>query len=75
MPKLFLSYRRKSWPFTHRLADELKRRLDADLFVDYSGVDQADFEKSILSHLRASGAVLLVISNRFAYRGFRIARS
>lgn len=63
MPKIFMSYRRKSWPFTHRLADELTRRLDAELFVDYTGVDQADFEESILGHLRTSDALLLVITD------------
>jgi hypothetical protein len=52
MPKIFISYRRKSWPFTHRLADELGQRLDAEIFVDFSGIDEADFERAILRHLR-----------------------
>jgi len=60
--KVFVSYRRKSWAFTHRMAGDLKQHLDADIFVDISGVDQADFETSILSHLRASDVVLLVVS-------------
>ena len=59
---VFVSYRRKSWAFTHRMAGDLKQQLDADIFVDVSGVDQADFETSILSHLRASDLVLLVVS-------------
>ena len=59
---VFVSYRRKSWAFTHRMAGDLKQHLDADIFVDVSGVDQADFETSILSHLRASDLVLLVVS-------------
>ncbi len=62
MPKLFISYRRKSWGFTHRLADELRARLDAEIFVDVDNVDQADFELSIVNHLRKSDAVLLVVS-------------
>jgi formylglycine-generating enzyme required for sulfatase activity len=62
--KLFMSYRRKSWPFTHRLADELAKRLDAELFVDFTGVNETDFEKSILGNLRTSDAVLLVISDQ-----------
>lgn len=62
MPKLFISYHRKSGVFTHRLADELCYRLDADIFVDLTGVDEADFEHSILRHLHESDAVLLVIS-------------
>jgi tetratricopeptide (TPR) repeat protein len=62
MPKLFISYRRKSWAFTHRLAEELRRRLDADIFVDVANIDAADFEVSILRHLRASDAMLLVVT-------------
>lgn len=62
LPRLFISYRRKSWPFTHRLADELATRLNADIFVDFSGVDDTDFEYSILRNLAESDAVLLVIS-------------
>jgi formylglycine-generating enzyme required for sulfatase activity len=58
--KLFISYRRKSWAFTHRLADELRERLDAEIFVDLDGVDEADFERSILRHLTESSAVLLI---------------
>lgn len=63
MSKLFISYRRKSWGFTHRLADELRERLDAEVFVDVDSIDQSDFEKSILKHLRQSDAVLLVVSD------------
>lgn len=62
LPKLFISYRRKSWPFTHRLADELAKILHADIFVDFSGIDETDFEHSILRNLAESDAVLLVIS-------------
>ena len=59
---VFVSYRRKSWAFTHRMAGDLKQQLDADIFVDISSIDQADFETSILGHLRASDVVLLVVS-------------
>jgi len=62
MPKIFISYRRKSWPFTDRLVDELAKRLETDIFIDRTSIDQADFERAILKHLRASDAVLLVIS-------------
>ncbi|MEO8393920.1 MAG: toll/interleukin-1 receptor domain-containing protein [Chloroflexota bacterium] len=60
--KLFVSYRRKSWPFTSQLVNNLRRRLDADIFVDYEGVDETNFEKSILRHLRACDVVLLIVS-------------
>lgn len=63
MARLFISYRRKSWPFTHRLADELRQRLDAEIFVDFEGIDETDFERSILRNLRESNAVLLVVSD------------
>jgi formylglycine-generating enzyme required for sulfatase activity len=62
MPKIFISYRRKSWGFTHRLADQLRERLDADIFVDVDSIDQTDFESAIVNHLRKSDVVLLVIS-------------
>lgn len=62
MPKIFISYRRKSWGFTHRLADDLRERLDAEVFIDMDSIDQTDFERSIVTHLRGSDAVLLVIS-------------
>lgn len=60
--KLFISYRRKTWPFTHRLAEHIQKYTDWDIFVDYEGVDEADFECSILHHLRESDCFLLIIS-------------
>jgi formylglycine-generating enzyme required for sulfatase activity len=60
--KLFISYRRKSWAFTHRLAEDLGRHLAVDSFIDVAGVDETDFEHSILRHLRESDAMLLVVS-------------
>lgn len=60
--KLFISYRRKSWDFTHRLASDLKGKINADIFVDYGGVDSSDFERSILSHLRDADCVLVVVT-------------
>ncbi len=62
MAQIFISYRRKSWPFTQRLAEELERRLDAEIFVDLTGVDETNFEHAILRNLRQSDAVLLVVS-------------
>jgi hypothetical protein len=62
IPKIFISYRRRSWAFTHRLADELGRVLEAEIFVDVTGVDDVDFERSILRNLRDSDVVLLIIS-------------
>ncbi len=62
MPKIFISYRRKSWGFTDRLVEELARRLDAEIFIDRASVDQDDFEHSIVGHLRSSQAVLLIVS-------------
>lgn len=72
MSRIFISYRRKSWPFTHRLAEELSQRLSAEIFVDFTGVDETVFERAILRNLRASDAVLLVISEHtFADRVHR----
>ena len=62
--KLFVSYRRVNWSFTYWLAIELGGLLDADIFVDYSGVDETDFEKSLLRNLRESDAVLLIVTEQ-----------
>jgi hypothetical protein len=59
--KLFISYRRQSWPLAQQLADQLKARLDADVFIDYRSIDNTDFEIAILKHLRESDAVLLIV--------------
>ncbi|HRF97096.1 MAG TPA: TIR domain-containing protein, partial [Aggregatilineales bacterium] len=60
--KLFISYRRKTVHFAQRLVEKLGLYIQDDIFVDIDGVDDANFEKSILSHLRNSQAVLLIIS-------------
>ena len=62
MSKLFISYRRDSWSFTYWLAEELAKLLDAEIFVDYAGIDEANFETSLLRNLRESDAVLLVVT-------------
>jgi formylglycine-generating enzyme required for sulfatase activity len=60
--KLFISYRRKTWAFTHLLYQQLGAVIQDDIFMDLEGVDQADFEKSILGHLHTSHVVLLVVT-------------
>jgi WD40 repeat protein len=62
--KLFVSYRRSSWSFTYWLAEELAKLVDAHLFVDYSGIDETDFEHSLLRNLRESDAVLLIVTDQ-----------
>ncbi|MBA3534585.1 MAG: toll/interleukin-1 receptor domain-containing protein, partial [Ardenticatenales bacterium] len=61
--KLFVSYRRHSWPFTHRLAEALSQRLQAEIFIDYQKIDQANFASSIEQHLHTSDVVLLVVTH------------
>jgi formylglycine-generating enzyme required for sulfatase activity len=60
--KLFISYPSESWMFAQRLAENLTTHLNEDLFIDYRSIDDVDFEKAILGHLRTSQAVLLVIT-------------
>ena len=60
--KLFISYRRKSWDFTHRLVADLRGKISADIFVDFNSIDSSDFERSILFHLRQADCVLVVVS-------------
>ncbi len=61
---LFISYRRANWSFTYWLAEELGKLLDADVFVDYTGIDETDFESSLLRNLRESDAVVLVVADQ-----------
>ncbi|MFL5699868.1 MAG: TIR domain-containing protein [Ktedonobacteraceae bacterium] len=60
--KIFISYRRKSWPFVHLLVEKLRERIKGDIFVDYTSIDDTDFERSILRHLRESDIVLVVVT-------------
>ncbi|RIL05619.1 hypothetical protein DCC79_16010, partial [bacterium] len=60
--KLFVSYRRDSWPFTGRLVADLRRHVAAEVFIDFQGIDEANFESAILRNLRESDGVLLVLS-------------
>lgn len=62
MARIFISYRRKTWPFTQRLANSLRWRLLSSVFVDVESIDEDDFEDSILKHLRRSDIFLLVVS-------------
>ena len=60
--KIFISYRRKSWGSVHLLAEKLNKQIKADIFVDYTSIDDTDFERSILLHLRESDIVLIVVT-------------
>jgi len=60
--KFFVSYRRKSWPFAHHMADELRRHTGGEVFIDYQGIDEPNFVASISRHLRESNVVLVVVS-------------
>gem|GEM_PF-1090853 len=62
MPKLFISYRRKSSDFMYRVAERLTAILDADVFYDFAGMDSDDFEKSLMGNLRDSDVVLLIVT-------------
>src|SRR5512141_2755625 len=62
--RVFVSYRRVNWSFTYWLAEELGKLLDAEIFVDYSGIDETDFERSLLRNLRESDAVILVVDEQ-----------
>jgi hypothetical protein len=61
---IFISYRRKTWPFTQRLAEKLRMRLAAHVFVDTDSIDDDDFDDSILKHLRSSDVFVLVVSEQ-----------
>lgn len=60
--KVFISYRRDDWGFVRAIAQQLRQRVNGSIFVDYMSIDEADFEKSILSHLRNSTLVILIVT-------------
>ena len=60
--EVFISYRRKSWAVVHLLQERLKEHIKGNIFVDYISIDDTDFEKSILRHLRESNIVLVVVT-------------
>src|SRR5579859_2915259 len=60
--KLFISYRRKSWPSVRLLEEELGKQIVGRIFVDYKSIDDTDFERSIMHHLRESDIVLVVVT-------------
>lgn len=60
--KVFVSYRRKTWAFTHRLADALRQRINGEVFIDFDSIDESDFANSILVNLRKSDVFVLVVS-------------
>lgn len=60
--KLFISYRRAAWSFTYWLAEELDKMLDAQIFVDFSGINEANFETALLRNLRESDVVLVIVT-------------
>lgn len=60
--QVFISYRRMSWPLAQSLREKLMQKIDAQVFIDLHGVDEANFENSILRNLRTSAIMLLVIS-------------
>jgi hypothetical protein len=60
--KIFISYRRKTWPFARALADRLQRRLFSRVFVDVDSIDEDDFEHSIMRHLHQSDMFVLIAS-------------
>jgi len=59
---VFISYRRKTWPFTHRLAEHIRQTTGWEVFVDVTGVDESRFEDSILKNLRTCRCFVLVVS-------------
>jgi hypothetical protein len=59
---LFISYRRKDNGKTHRLAEQLKCMLQGDVYIDYQGIKNTDFEKDIVSNLASCDAMILIVT-------------
>ena len=47
MGHLFISYRRKDWPFTRELVERLDKLLADEIFIDVN-IDEPNFQKSFL---------------------------
>jgi formylglycine-generating enzyme required for sulfatase activity len=62
--KLFISYRRKTWPFAHRLAERIREHAGWEVFIDFEGVSESNFEQAILNGVRTSDCFLLVVSEQ-----------
>jgi hypothetical protein len=60
---VFVSYRRKDWGTTFLMAERLAQEVDATIFLDRY-IDDADFEASLLRHLRTASVLLLVVTER-----------
>ncbi|MGV2437283.1 MAG UNVERIFIED_CONTAM: toll/interleukin-1 receptor domain-containing protein [Anaerolineae bacterium] len=60
--RIFISYRRKSSAFALLMANKLSEHLEASIFIDFESIDQADFERAILTHLRQSDVFLLMVT-------------
>jgi hypothetical protein len=61
--KIFISYRRNTWPFARQLASGLRLRLLSRVFVDVDSIDEDDFERCIMRHLSQSNVFVLVASD------------
>jgi TIR domain len=69
---VFISYRHKDWGIARQIAEQLRRRINGFVFFDERSIDQADFEKSILFHLRQSRVVVVIVTeNTFAVERIR----
>lgn len=60
--RVFISYRRRTWAFAHRLADSLRQKIVGDVFIDVDSIDESDFEQSILRHIQQCDVFLLIVS-------------
>ena len=60
--RIFISYRRKSSAFALLMANKLSEHLEASIFIDFESIDQADFERAILTHLRQCDVFLLLVT-------------
>ena len=70
--KVFISYRHKDWGIARQIAEQLRRRINGYVFFDERSIDQADFERSILSHLQQSQVVVVIVTmNTFAAESIR----
>ena len=60
---IFFSYRRRDWSIAFLLQEKISKILEANIFIDRY-IDDPDFEKSILKHLREFSVFVLIVTEK-----------
>ena len=59
---IFISYRHADQIIAIQIAENLRQQVNGYVFFDERSIDQVDFERSILLHMRQSDIVLIIVT-------------